>query len=295
MLADKNNIFIIPDGSSVPIKNVSKNYENLLTVFVSHNYFIYAGSISLKIGIHEFFSNRTQGSRVMITGSHCSSIFVDLMNRAYCSIFSLNKVVRTEINDNENYPETIAGTGCSSLSNTSLSGPHGIFVDENFSLYVADSRNNRIQLFKYGQHIGLTVIGSNGLYRYNLSRPISVIADAVDNIYVVEYDTHRIVVTSGNSVRCIIGCSGTTGSLNYQLNRPLSFMFDNRGNIFVADRANSRIQKFIRKNLHCGMLLNKRSYICQSRFTNDRSCFIDSSTQFRTSQTTESSKTISFD
>ncbi|CAF1565509.1 unnamed protein product, partial [Adineta steineri] len=53
----------------------------------------------------------------------------------------------------------------------------------------------------------------------------------------------RIVGSSLNGFRCLVGCNGE-GSQSNQLHYPFSLSFDRFGNMFVTDTVNSRIQKF---------------------------------------------------
>jgi len=132
-----------------------------------------------------------------------------------------------------------------------LYDPRGIFVDINFNLYVADSGNNRIQLFQSGQPNGTTVAGTSRTIL--LYHPTSVVLDADGYLFIVDNGNLRIIGSGPAGFRCVAGCSGTRGSASYQLYNPQTMAFDSYGNIFVTDTENGRIQKFVLAAYSCGM------------------------------------------
>ena len=132
-----------------------------------------------------------------------------------------------------NAMKIVAGTGCVDSSSTQLDQPHGIFVDTNLDLYVADSGNNRIQLFQSGQLDGRTVAGSGSInITISLNYPSGIVLDGNKYLFIVAYGSNRIVRSSSSGFQCIVGCYGS-GSASNQLNSPLIMAFDSHGNIFV--------------------------------------------------------------
>ncbi|CAF4354053.1 unnamed protein product, partial [Adineta steineri] len=147
-------------------------------------------------------------------------------------------------NDSEMISTTAAGAGIRGSASNELWNPRGIFVDINFDLYVADSFNDRIQLFKSGELNGTTIAGQESLNNIiSLSRPSGIVLDADKYLFIVDRDNHRIIRSRPNDIRCIIGCD-KTGSQSHQLSMPTTLGFDSYGNIFITDRLNNRIQKF---------------------------------------------------
>jgi sugar lactone lactonase YvrE len=125
-----------------------------------------------------------------------------------------------------------------------LDHPHGIFVDEEYSLFVADTHNNRIQRFESGQLNAVTIAGFGTLVTYILNRPTSIVVDADGYLFIVDSGNHRIIRSMLNGFQCLFGCSGDSGSSMNQLNNPQTMAFDKDGNILVTDLNNRRIQKF---------------------------------------------------
>ena len=130
--------------------------------------------------------------------------------------------------------------------------PNGIFVDFNFTLYVADSNNNRIQRFGAGQMNAATVAGNGAPGTITLNYPTDIILDDDGYLFIVDRYNHRIVGSGPDGFRCVAGCSGISGSASNQLYYPQGMAFDSYGNIWVTDTNNRRIQKFILKANSCG-------------------------------------------
>lgn len=126
-----------------------------------------------------------------------------------------------------------------------LYNPNGIFVDNNFNLYVADTGNHRIQFFQSGQLTATTVVGKGAPGTISLYNPTDVLLDADGYLFIVDSGNYRIVGSASNGFRCIVGCSGSSGSSSNLLSAPQRIAFDNYGNIFISDSNNNRIQKFV--------------------------------------------------
>lgn len=61
---------------------------------------------------------------------------------------------------------TVAGqaNGAKGSNNISLNSPATLFLDSNHDLYIADSNNNRIQLWKNNANSGMTIAGIGKIY-----------------------------------------------------------------------------------------------------------------------------------
>jgi hypothetical protein len=181
----------------------------------------------------------------MYVPNSCYGLFIDINNTLYCSVPTLNQVISKSLDDVSNVSKIVAGTNVSGSMSNMLSAPRGIFVDTSFNLYVADSYNNRIQLFPSGQLNATTVVGNGAPETITLNFPISIVLDADGYLFIVDRSNHRIIGSGANGFRCIVGCSSAPDSTSYQLNLPRAISFDSHGNIFVADNGNTRIQKFV--------------------------------------------------
>ena len=205
--------------------------------------------------VQKWEANTNSFITVMYVESPCSALFVDNNYTLYCSMSAINKVVKRWLNDsNLTSITTVVGTDSRGLASNELSNPHGIFVDTNFDLYVADSTNHRVKLFPPGKLNGIVVVGRNSSNpTIDLNYPIGIVLDAEKNLFVVEYWNHRIIGSSSNVFRCLVGCDGQ-GSESNRLSQPGSLSFDRFGNLFVADQLNHRIQKFEYLEKSCGKL-----------------------------------------
>ena len=191
----------------------------------------------------------------MDVGNSCYGLFVDINDNLYCSLGDFHQIVMKSFDSNVSVPTVIAGIGCPGIALDMLYNPHGIFVDINFDLYVADFGNNRIQVFPSGQTTAITRAGTGASETISLNRPTSIVLDADGYLFIVEQSNHRVVGSGPNGFRCLFGCSLSSGSASDQLNNPFSLSFDSYGNIFVTDVGNYRTQKFLLATNSCGKLI----------------------------------------
>ncbi|CAM4828439.1 unnamed protein product [Rotaria magnacalcarata] len=238
------------EGNSAPIIYSIIN-SGLYSIFVTSDedfYFSYGGGGVNKV----ILNNATILSTVYFNGA-CWNIFIDTNNSLYCALSSQHQVIKRSLNSSDNNLSVVAGTGCPGFLPYMLYGPSGIFVDINFNLYVADSDNDRIQLFQPGNLNGTTVAGNGAPGTIELSYPVSVVLDADGYLFIVDCQNNRIVGSGPNGFLCIVGCSGGWGSGSDQLFYPYNMAFDSYGNIYVADTYNSRIQKFYVSGNFCNL------------------------------------------
>jgi len=135
--------------------------------------------------------------------------------------------------------------------------PSGVAVDSPGDVYVTDGNNNRMQKFdsegnfitKWGSFCNTAASGvdaCDGRFNYL----IGVAVDSTDNVYVADYNNHRIQKFDSNGTfltrwgsYCDTAASGVD-ACNGQFKYPVGVAIDALGNIFVADSHNHRIQKF---------------------------------------------------
>jgi len=139
-----------------------------------------------------------------------------------------------------------------------LNYPAGVAVDSSGNLYIADRDNDRIRKVTSGGIIS-TVAGT-GAWGYSgdggaatdaqLYAPRGVAVDSSGNLYIADFDNHRIrkVTSSG-----IISTMAGTGAFGYsgdggaatsaQLDSPTGIAVDSSGNLYIADLFNHRIRK----------------------------------------------------
>ncbi len=242
---NQEQILVWNEEREIPIKIIDGNFTDQNSLFVTSNGDIYIDDGYKNDRVQKWISTTETFATVMNVNSSCYGLFVDINDNLYCSMFENHCVVKRTLNDPVMTSVIVAGTGIPGLASNELSYPRGIFVDVNLDLYVADWGNNRVQLFQSGQTNGLTVAGSTSPYpTITLAYPSGISLDAEKYLFIVDIYNDRIVGSSANGFRCLVGCYGS-GSQSNQLERPFSFSFDRSGNMFVIDGVNNRIQKFL--------------------------------------------------
>jgi streptogramin lyase len=134
--------------------------------------------------------------------------------------------------------------------------PHGLVIDTNNNLYVADSNNHAIRkiepsgkvtTFAGGSDVGAYADGKGSAARF--FSPYGIFIDKANNIYVADTSNHRIrkidpsanVTTfAGSSSRGYVDGPGVSAKFN----SPYAVTIDTTNNImYVADWDNARIRK----------------------------------------------------
>jgi hypothetical protein len=248
----KKTIQIQSEKSGTPTKTIVSNLTFSDGLFVATTGEIYVDNGNNSSHISKWLFNTTYSKIIMYINKGCTSLFV-IDNALYCSINDGHHVIKMFLNNNISILTTAAGTGCPGSTANMLDQPFGIYVDVNFDLYVADTANNRIQLFGHGELSGVTVAGKT-TDPFTLNKPTSVILDGDNYLFIVDSDNHRIIRSGPNGFQCLIGCSTSSCSLPNQLCNPLTAIFDSYGNIFITNQYKNGIQKFILSTNSCGKL-----------------------------------------
>ena len=240
------------EGSTSPTVAIVTNYTQSNALFVSTTKDIYIESGTQCCGFDVWRQNANSSFISVSVGEHCYGLFMPTNDSLYCSLRDSNRVFKILIINNDYQVTTVAGTGCAGYLPNMLHYQHGVFVTGNFDLYVADTNNHRIQLFRAGQLNGITMAGIQTSGTAQLYNPTAVLLDADEYLFILDSNNHRIVGSGPDGFRCVIGCGNAGGSASYQLSAPLSMAFDRHGNIWVADTGNGRIQKFDLSANTCG-------------------------------------------
>jgi len=125
------------------------------------------------------------------------------------------------------------------------STPAGVAVDSNGFIYVADSDNNRVQVFNssrvYVRTMGVT--GTPDWDYTNFGHPERLAVDASNRLYVSDTWNNCVdVFDSTGAYLTTIG--GSWGSRTGEMRNPQGLAFDQNGALYVAEWGNQRIQKY---------------------------------------------------
>jgi len=115
-----------------------------------------------------------------------------------------------------------------------LRNPIAIYVDQNMTLYIADSDNNRIQKWISGSSEGTTV--------GQLYHPTDVVVDSNGTIY---------AWSSAKLYRFYPGSTSGTIVISSYTARSYGFKFDSVGNVYVATYWDNTIDKYTVNNASC--------------------------------------------
>jgi DNA-binding beta-propeller fold protein YncE/glucose/arabinose dehydrogenase/plastocyanin len=125
-----------------------------------------------------------------------------------------------------------------------LKGPEGIAVDQEGKIYVADTANNRIEVFSSNTTL-ISKWGEHGAASGSFNSPTGIAIDpSSGNVYVADTANNRIQVFSSNGT-FISKWGEFGGSINGSFSHPQGIAIDpSSSNVYVADTANNRIQVF---------------------------------------------------
>jgi sugar lactone lactonase YvrE len=196
-----------------------------------------------------------------------TALALDQKGRLYIADQSNHRVRRLDLDTG--IITTVAGTGEAGYSGdgmpaheATLSGPSGLAIGADGTLYIADTFNGRIRKVDVETSVMTTVAGDGSEYRYqgnphefstSLSRPYGIAIEADGHLLVTDSDSHLIrrwhrqkkiitrVAGSGSA-----GYSGDGGlPLESCLNYPFGLAVDHQGNIYIADTFNHRIRMIV--------------------------------------------------
>ena len=140
---------------------------------------------------------------------------------------------------------TIGVSGEEGDDNSHLSSPTGVAVDASY-IYVADSGNNRVQIFNRNTLAYVATVGSgSGSGDYQFRTPTDVAVDTAGNLYVADVYNNR--VQQYNSIWQYVRTYGTTGfpyvTDGYHYNYPTGVAVASDGSIYIVEQRGKRLVK----------------------------------------------------
>ena len=189
---------------------------------------------------------------------------VDAAGNLYVADTFNNKIRKFSLAGGSVSVSTLAGTGSAGSEDDTgttaaqFNNPRGVAVDASGNVYVADEGSSLIRKIVPTEGGGVrvsTLAGSTagntdgaGTTAAKFRNPYGVAVDAAGNVYVADYNNHRIRrITPGGLVSTIAG-DGESGfkdgaGATARFNRPAGVAVDAEGNLYVADKDNARIRK----------------------------------------------------
>ena len=191
-------------------------------------------------------------------------VAVDTRGNLYLSDTDNHRVRRV---DTAGIVTTIAGTGTAGFSGdggpasaAQLNLPYGLAVDAAGNLYIADLGNNRVR--RVSPDGAIVTIAGTGVEGYSgdggqasatqLYAPRDVAVDRAANLYIAEFEGHRVrKVTPAGVIATvagtgIAGLGGDGGAATVaQLSFPAGLAVDRTGALYIADSGNNRVRKIL--------------------------------------------------
>ena len=135
--------------------------------------------------------------------------------------------------------ERLGSWGVTGSGDGQLDGPSGIAFDSQDRLFVADSRNDRVEVFtKEGQF--LANWGSAGGGEGQLRRPWGIDVDQEENVYVADWGNNRVQKFSPDGA--YLASFGYPPVEGGELDHPADVAVDSDGDVYVTDWGNRRVQ-----------------------------------------------------
>ena len=191
-------------------------------------------------------------------------VAVDAKGDLFLSDTNNNRVRRV---DTGGIITTIAGTGTAGFSgdggpagSAQLNLPYGLAVDAAGNLYIADLGNNRVR--KVSPDGIIVTIAGTGVEGYSgdggqanaaqLYTPRDVAVDAAANLYIAEFEGHRVRKVTPAGVIATVAGTGVAGlggdggpATVAELSFPAGLAVDRTGALYIADSGNNRVRKIL--------------------------------------------------
>ncbi|MBI4404879.1 MAG: SMP-30/gluconolactonase/LRE family protein [Deltaproteobacteria bacterium] len=177
-----------------------------------------------------------------------------------------------KVDGNSGNISTVAGNGTGGYAGDNgpavsarLNSPSGIAIDSDGDLYIADTNNHRIR--KVDSNGDISTVAGTGTAGYDedgpdatsrkLNRPVGVLLDSSDNLYIADSANNRIRMVDGSGIISTLAGNGSGGysgdgraATSAKLYNPVSIAMDPAGNFYIADMYNSRIRMVDMKDMN---------------------------------------------
>jgi sugar lactone lactonase YvrE len=198
--------------------------------------------------------------------SYLEGLAVDAADNVYATAYSGNFILKITPDGNATI---IAGTGIAGYSGdggpanvAQLNFPSGIAVSADGTLYIADTRNNRIR--RIAPDGTITTIAGTGVAGFfgdggpataaRLSAPAQILLDPDGTLYFTDYANGRVrritpdgmigtIAGNGNFPQPYNSLGDGGPAIDGRLSYPSATVLDSAGNLYVADISSNRVRK----------------------------------------------------
>lgn len=189
-------------------------------------------------------------------------VTVDSAGALYVSDHSNNRVRKVTT---DGTISTIAGTGVAGFKGddgpavaAQLNRPYALAVNDAGVLFITDGNNHRVR--KVTTDGTISTIAGTGTAGYSgdsgpatsarLNLPLGVVVDSADNLYISDYNNHRVRRVAPDGEITTIAGKGTAGfggdggpATAAQLSNPFGLAVDCVDTLYIADHVNHRVRK----------------------------------------------------
>jgi len=139
----------------------------------------------------------------------------------------------------------IQSWGCTGTSQGELSGPVGVTVNSQGTVFVSDPAN--FNILKFSGTTGCGTLGTPPVLAYQqtgkFSGPQGVALDGQGNMFIVDQSNDR-VQRFNSSTGNFLGAWGSYGNQPGQFDFPSGIVVDHTGKVYVSDSGNNRVERF---------------------------------------------------
>lgn len=202
------------------------------------------------------------GVAAVVTSASPTQLVVTVPAKAGDGVVAVTVAGKTATGPQFDYLEsylisTFAGSSQGTADGTGTSAqfqdPWNIAADANGNLYVTEYASHRIRKIT-PEGVVTTFAGSSQGYAdgsgtsAQFNGPTAIAVDAQNNVYVTEYDGHRIRKITPEGVVSTVAGTGTAGFADgpaalSAFNTPSGIAVDAEGNLYISDRNNTRVRK----------------------------------------------------
>ena len=166
-----------------------------------------------------------------------------LKNKIYCGMMLMGLIVLSAC-AHQSFPansKEIRVLGKQGAGAGEFNEPFAIAIGKDDSIYVADARNHRIQMFSEAGEFKKQW-GGQGAEPGKLERPAGIAVDSEGNVYVSDFELDRIQKFDAEEKFLLQWGKGGKG--HGEFNSPAGLAINSQNELFVTDTYNHRIQKF---------------------------------------------------